>query len=64
MTNAELIAELSRYPSHVPVKVLLSEVIPFSPETGSEAPIMLCPEDAIEADTVIYEGAFILIESK
>lgn len=67
MTNGELIDELSRYARHLPVKVLLSEVCGTMDADGKfmdDAVQILSPSDAIEADHVTHEGAFLLIESK
>jgi hypothetical protein len=61
---ADLIEELKKYPPYIPVKVLTSHVI-TGPESGGEAvEIDLGPEDALEADVVIFEGSHVLIESK
>lgn len=67
MNNGDLIDELSRYPRHLPVKVVLSEICGGgdAQEINDDAPpIKLCKEDAIEAAFVTHEGAFLLIESK
>lgn len=67
MTASDLIAELQRYPGHLPVKILLSEVIGGNDDSGNfndELVQVLTPADAIEADRVIFEGTYLLIESK
>lgn len=64
MNVRDLIDELSRLPPHLPVKVLLSEVIMLPQEGGEPYEVTLSAEDAIEADRVRYEGNHILIESR
>jgi methanogenic corrinoid protein MtbC1 len=66
MNVEQVIEELSKYPRHLPVKVLLSEVYGgyVDGQFNDEICMDLCPEDAIEADYVRYEGQFVLIESK
>ena len=66
MNVREVIEELSKYPQHLPVKVLLSEVYGgyCDGQFVDDLVMDLCPEDAIEADYVRYEGQFVLIESK
>lgn len=63
MTVSDLIAELQRYPGHLPVKLLLSEVMYQPGETDARS-IYLTDMDAIEADVVRFEGTFVLVESK
>lgn len=61
MTVADLIDELRRMPNqHAPVKVVLTEVY----RDEGDSMMNLCDEDAIEADEVRNEGAFVLIRSK
>ena len=62
MTAAEVIAELMKFPPHMPVKVVTSECY-FADESG-ESQITLCEEDATEADYVRYQGNHILIQGK
>ena len=69
MTIAELMEHLTRYPSHLPVKILLSEVLVQDTDTNGKAtsdfyPLILCESDAIEADRVLFNGNHVLIESK
>jgi hypothetical protein len=67
MNNGDLIDELSRYPRHLPVKVVISEIYGAQDLAGDfndEYRIELNREDAIEAEAVVHEGAFLLIESK
>jgi hypothetical protein len=58
---ADLIAELSRYPGHMPVKVVLSEVITLTELGEFDGP--LCDEDSIIAAEVVHKGDHILIRS-
>lgn len=62
MNVADLIAELSKYPDHLPVKVLLSTVIISGDHEPYEEP--LCENDAIEAEVVRPGGNHVLIVSK
>lgn len=64
MSVADLIAELTQYPPHLPVRVVLSEVVMLPQEGGDPYRQPLTKDDAIEADNVRHEGNHILIESK
>lgn len=55
---ADLIAELSKYPAYLPVKVLLSSVV----VGGDHEP--LSEGDALEADVVRPGGNHVLIVSR
>ena len=59
MTVADVIAELQRYPQHLPVRVLVSSVI-VCDETG-EGEIHLSEFDATEATDVRFEGGHVLV---
>lgn len=63
MTVAEAIAELQRLPPHLPVKVALSNIWMVD-DHGEPYELHLDRNDAIEADTVRYEGSHVLIESR
>ena len=63
MTVGDLIEELGKHPRWAPVRVLTSHCWAGVPE-GEPTPIELSPEDALEADVVIFEGNHVLIESK
>lgn len=62
MSVADLIAELKQFPQHLPVKVVLSEVIHFG-ELG-EWSEKLCDDDAIAAYEVRNMGGHVLIRSE
>jgi hypothetical protein len=63
VTVADLIAELQRYPGHLPVKVAISEVA-CPNESGDIRFHFLTRDDAIEAEAVVFEGTHVLLESK
>ena len=63
MNNRELQDILARYPDHLPVMILLAEVC-WQDGDDPAVTLDLEPSDALEADRVIYEGGFLLIESK
>lgn len=62
MTAAEIIAELQKFPPHLPVRVVTTEV--YHADELGESQITLCEEDATEADFVSYQGTHILIQGK
>ena len=66
MTVGELITELARYPSGLPVKIVLSEIVGGHDDTGrfnDELVQVLDIGDALEARAVVFEGTHVLIES-
>jgi hypothetical protein len=62
MTVADLFAELQRLPPQKRVCVVLSHVT-IADESG-EGTIYLADQDALDADDVRDEGAFVLIRSR
>jgi len=67
MTVQQLIDELKLFPGYLPAKVVVTTIYGTNDEIGQfrdDLEVNLSPEDAIEADRVSHEGAFILITSK
>lgn len=60
MTVSEVIAELQRWPGHLPVLVLMSEVWMTSPERGDDF-VKLSDGEAIDATDVRYEGSYVVV---
>lgn len=61
MTVAELIADLSRYPRHLPVTAVLGTV--YIADESGEAMIDLGVEDSLEVTEARHEGNQILLKA-
>ncbi len=62
MTAAEIIAELMKFPPHLPVRVVICNIA-RSDELG-DYDVLVHPSEGTEADIVRYEGSYILIQGK
>lgn len=61
MTAAELIAELSRYPAHMPVMVIVEWSGEWHPELSSPED---CGYDTVPVSAVIHEGGFLSLDTE
>lgn len=59
MTVDELIAELMKHPAGKPVRIVTRRH--YIADEAGEDMLPMCEEDALEADEVRNEGAFVLI---
>lgn len=67
MNVRDLMDELSRYPPHMPVKVLIPVIYGAYGQDGQfkdDREIVLSVDDATEAYTVRHQGNHVLIEGK
>lgn len=63
MTVGDILADLARYPRHLPVKLVMYEIY-HGPESGAPLQrIEATKEDAMPASNIRFEGDHILIES-
>ena len=62
MTVSELITELQKCAPSLPVRVVSGD-LNHGDEAGDYT-VMITPDDATEADSVRYEGSYILVQGK